>query len=297
MSVHRLVPDVPRWLDPTSEASAELRALLDEASALPDDGERIGRLRSRLEPWLAAGATVVPLEAARRAAGQLAPSAAPAVGVGALGKLALVLVGAGAGFAVSAAVSMSQPSPVQRASEPAPISAPAPVPRSSAQPSATSQAQPSATSQAQPSATSQAQPSATSEAQPSATSEAQPSVASRRLASAQSRSAPATSSASPTAAPTLSSEALAEQAMLLARARSRIESDPALALRLLGEHARRFPNSVLAEERSLFVIRALMRAGRPAEAQGELARLQQSAPASPHLAAARRTIFPNASSP
>jgi len=82
MSIRRIAPDVPRLLDPESDASAELRALLEEGAVLPDDGVRIDRLRVRLEPWFAAGASAGAVEGARRVVEQATPSVAPAASAG-----------------------------------------------------------------------------------------------------------------------------------------------------------------------------------------------------------------------
>lgn len=268
MSVRRIVSEVPPWLDPQSDAPAELRALLEEGGVLPDDSARVGRLRVRLEPWLAVGATAGALEGARQLAGHTSGSVAPAAGVGVAGKLVAVLVGAG--VAISAAV-MGLPGSSDAPSKPASTRL-ADRPVRAAGPAASAIPLPSAEANG-----------VVRERAPAPL----PKQATRPPAS--SARAPALSAAN--------ADSLSEQAALLSRARRSIDSDPGAALRLLDEHAQRFPSSVLAEERSLFKIRALSRAGRPSEAQQELQRLEADAPSSPHVVGARRAISGSAREP
>jgi hypothetical protein len=61
------------------------------------------------------------------------------------------------------------------------------------------------------------------------------------------------------------------------------------ALRVLEEHARKFPRGTLAQERRAARIRALCGAGRVAEADAELARLS---PGSVHESSAREACAP-----
>lgn len=253
MSSPRLIHDVPRWLDADSDASAELRAMLRAEAALPDDGERIGRLRTRLEPWIAAQPGVDLPDVGSPPTPPPASPIASAASSGLVGKVTLLLVGAG--IAVSGAV-VSSRSPQTASTHAAPprVSVSAPFPAVTAAPSSSVVVEAPMT--------------------------AAPSV-----------------SVKPRSARKVDVDSLSQQAALLAEARAAIDSAPTEALRLLAEHARRFPNSTLSEERSFFEIRALARAGRRSEARLALERLEQSAPASPHLAPARRLLAGAARAP
>jgi hypothetical protein len=57
--------------------------------------------------------------------------------------------------------------------------------------------------------------------------------------------------------------------------------DPRRALDLLDEHARTFPNGILAEERSVERVSALCTLGRVAEAREEATRFLRATPDSP----------------
>jgi hypothetical protein len=63
------------------------------------------------------------------------------------------------------------------------------------------------------------------------------------------------------------SAGLAEESLLLERARSSLASAPAQSLALVQDHARRFPRGQLASERSLVELDALRRLGRTTEAR------------------------------
>jgi hypothetical protein len=74
------------------------------------------------------------------------------------------------------------------------------------------------------------------------------------------------------------------------RARTALGSGAsAEALRLLDEHARRFPRGVLAPERTVSRIRALCALGRLPEARAEYRRITRGASRSPHFASLRRS--------
>jgi hypothetical protein len=70
----------------------------------------------------------------------------------------------------------------------------------------------------------------------------------------------------------------------LLRARQQLASDPAGALALTDEHARRFSNGTLVPEREVLAIEALARLGRTSEARARLAAFRERYPQSPHLA-------------
>jgi outer membrane protein assembly factor BamD (BamD/ComL family) len=63
--------------------------------------------------------------------------------------------------------------------------------------------------------------------------------------------------------------------------------DPGSALRALDEHARRYPNGSLAEERTVSRVLALCAAGRTDEARGVARNFLASRPSSPHLSRVR----------
>jgi len=78
---------------------------------------------------------------------------------------------------------------------------------------------------------------------------------------------------------------LSAEVALLDRARDELTRDPAAALALLGEHARRFPAGALADVRGAVEAEALCRQGRADEAQARAASLLAE---HPNSAAARR---------
>ncbi len=70
--------------------------------------------------------------------------------------------------------------------------------------------------------------------------------------------------------------------ILLKRARAALETAPQRALSLSGEHQTRFPRGVLAQEREVIAIEALIRLGRHGRAERRAARFNQRFPASAH---------------
>jgi len=83
----------------------------------------------------------------------------------------------------------------------------------------------------------------------------------------------------PGAAPTAAGEGA-----LLLRARQILPSDPAAALDLTREHARRFPAGTLVPEREVLAIDALAQLGRLSEARARFSGFRARFPQSPHLA-------------
>jgi hypothetical protein len=231
---------------------------------LPDDTVRIARLRSRLGPWLGAGATVDAPTGDVLGARQATNSVAPAVGASAVApKLVMLLVGAG--LAVSAAAAWPRlpafPARARAVSSTVLVDPPAAI---------------------APGMPSPATAPELGDARPS-----QPHGA----AKSEREQAPSLRKAAKAAAPSPEAgDSLSEQAALLSQARQRLDVSPAEAISLLAEHARRFPNSTLSEERRLFTIQALARSGRLDDAKRELEMLERSSPRSPHLARARRLV-------
>ncbi len=80
------------------------------------------------------------------------------------------------------------------------------------------------------------------------------------------------------------SGAAPSEGALLLQARRQLASDPAGALALTMEDARRFPAGALAPEREVLAIEALARLGRTSEARQRLDAFKQRFPQSPHVA-------------
>lgn len=94
--------------------------------------------------------------------------------------------------------------------------------------------------------------------------------------------APSSSARSP-------SDSLPEEVRLLSKAEQQLSAGhPAEALTTLGEHERRFPGGVLAEERLAARVQSLCALGRVNEARTDLAKLGRAYPGSPHFNRARR---------
>jgi outer membrane protein assembly factor BamD (BamD/ComL family) len=70
--------------------------------------------------------------------------------------------------------------------------------------------------------------------------------------------------------------------LLVQRAQDALRSNPATALALTAEHARRFPRSTLYQEREMITIEALTRSGRKAQARARAERFVQQFPRSPN---------------
>lgn len=71
----------------------------------------------------------------------------------------------------------------------------------------------------------------------------------------------------PAEAPAHEASTLADELVLLERARRSLSSDPRATLSALDEHGRRFPSGVMAVERELMTLDALRRVGRTEEAR------------------------------
>jgi len=73
------------------------------------------------------------------------------------------------------------------------------------------------------------------------------------------------------------------EASFLRRTRTALDSDPARALRMTEEHASRFPRGVLAQERDVIAIDALVRLGAHDEARARARAFRARHPRSAHL--------------
>jgi hypothetical protein len=76
--------------------------------------------------------------------------------------------------------------------------------------------------------------------------------------------------------------ARAEESRILRAARHALSSDPSRALALTREHAQRFPEGMLDQEREFLAIEALARLGRPGEAMAQAQKFSSRFPASPY---------------
>ncbi len=127
-------------------------------------------------------------------------------------------------------------------------------------------------------------------APPALAEEVVPSAPSTLAAQPEAQGSEASSSVTPPRAPSSrraplrAGDSLAREVALLSRASSELHAArPAAALLALDQHARRFPDGVLAQERAAARARALCELGRTSEAQVELAKLVAG---SPHAARA-----------
>jgi hypothetical protein len=93
----------------------------------------------------------------------------------------------------------------------------------------------------------------------------------------------AIASAAPPAEPIAPRPAPPSETELLDAAQRALGGDPAMALRLCGDHARHHPGGALAQEREVIAIDALVRLGRRGEAEARAARFRQQHPGSGHL--------------
>jgi hypothetical protein len=117
-----------------------------------------------------------------------------------------------------------------------------------------------------------------------------PSVAAGRARSESARSRGV--ARAPIAAPSPSHEepegsSMPQEVPLLRAAREALSTDPERSLALAQEHARRFPNGVLAQEREVIAIEALAKLGRSGAAQQRASQFTEQYPASPHRARVR----------
>jgi len=128
------------------------------------------------------------------------------------------------------------------------------------------------------------QPTPTSEADAPAPGKRVPDGRTRRPAYAAASGARSAVGSRPSA-PTQSSAgepAANDEYSLLAAARRAKNTDPARALGLANEHARRYPRGMLSQEREAIAIEALLALGRTAQAKARASRFAQNYPGSPH---------------
>jgi hypothetical protein len=86
-----------------------------------------------------------------------------------------------------------------------------------------------------------------------------------------------------------------EELRLVGAAQRALPGDPALALALIREHARRFPNGDLAQERDAVYVSALWETGRRDEARARARRFAQEHPGSTYVGRMREILRPSES--
>ena len=84
-----------------------------------------------------------------------------------------------------------------------------------------------------------------------------------------------------------------DELAVLEEARAALATDPARALALADEHAKRFQHPAFAQERERLAIDALVRSGRRADATERATRFESTYPRSPHLARVRALVAPS----
>lgn len=240
--------DPERWLDPESDASDALRAVLDSArdDATPEQRERLEARLGAALGWGAASAAAAKGAAAATTTG----AAKGGVLKASLIVTAALAVTAGGGVIGYRALS-SEPTP-----EPGQVSEPAP-PDPTPPP-------------AEEEAVRLEEPPAPEPEAAEAPAEA---PAPRRAAQ-----------------PRAPRDHLASEVALLGEVQRIVDSNPRRALRLLGQHRRRYPDGTLVEEREFFMVQALWGAGRRDAARGRARRFLEAHPSSPHAPRLRRLV-------
>ncbi len=271
------IEDPIRWLDARSDASDDVRALLsrgrDALGPSKDELTRLGAFAAGAGTGALGGAGAVGKVAAVRAGSHLAAKA------GALKLAAILAVGVGGGVGYSV---------LHRASE-APPAVTTVVGASDSVPSVGA-----ARLDEPPAVTAQASIAPTvTPAEPPA------STAVTHVKTAATTTAPVTAPAALPAAPPATdvppaAVVVAEspppaqappgesELALLDRARTRVGSDPAGAMRALDEHRARFPNGTFAQEREVLAIETLIRLGRRPEAKARADAFGRAFPTSAH---------------
>ena len=274
-----------RWLDPRSDAPAELREMLaagrDALGPTPDQLVRLGASVTT------AGAGTGAAAGAGKAAAGHALTKAAAI------KLAAVLAVSGAGGAVGWSVLRSAEAPpvvpevqglnaTTNASMPAVASSlpevrPLPPPEDDV-PSATSTV-PTAIPPA-PVASARSTKSATVAAAnaPVAANVPTPAPSNPGVATPGGTGVGSSAENPPASQAPVGESELA----LLDWARGRMAADPAEAMRALDEHRARFPRGTFAQEREVLAIEVLVRLGRRSEAQARAAAFASEFPGSAH---------------
>ncbi len=291
--------DPKRLLDPESDASDALRDALAVAREDMPDETQLDALATRLGPWLDPGPGGGSGGADAGGGGGAAAGAAGATAVKAVvGTLIIAAVGSGALW-MRAAHSGSEPT-VRHPS--AALDGLAPEARQQRPPSAATGTTVVARSHPHPApspAMGPATPSAAIPHQAPVVPAVGASADRTRSASGQTPVAPSATGALPgvpaaagasTPMPSAASAGNARDAngasaelTLLDRAQDALARSPAQCLRLTAEHARRFPDGVLTQEREVLAIEALLRLGHRAEASTRAARFRSRFPGSAQL--------------
>jgi hypothetical protein len=279
------IEDPIRWLDARSDASDDVRALLsrgrDALGPSKDELTRLGAFAAGAGTGGAlGGAGAVGKVAAVRAGSHLAAKA------GAL-KLAAILavgVGGGVGYSVLHAKSEAPPAvtTVVGASDSVPAvgaarldEPPAAASPASAAPTVTPAEPPASVAVTHVKTAATATALVTAPAAPGAAPAAAP------VAPPATDVPPAAVVVAESPPPAQAPPGESELA-LLDRARTRVGSDPAGAMRALDEHRARFPNGTFAQEREVLAIETLVRLGRRQEAKARADAFGRAFPTSAH---------------
>jgi hypothetical protein len=270
---------------------SELRALLDNARHDLPDQRSLSHFQSRLDVAIAANKPVPNIDwsqagnAATATAGKGVALIAGVVG-GGLVLSGILAVGLGSGLrgkgpSVEAAASVvASAAPTETNDSSTSTGATAPT---AASPSIDEPSTRRAVSDPQPRAKNE--PSSASRVSPTAKSEAS-NLHEQRPETDQGASAAA---AAPVTAPTPTTSAPSE-ASLLTQARAALGGDPERALALTNQHAQRFPNGVLAQEREVIAIAALRALGRSDAANRRGTLFEQRYPGSAHRSKVEQTL-------
>ena len=269
--------------------SAEARELLDETRAAEGPtGRDRARVKKALMATLAGGAGLAASSAASSAAASAMSATAMTAATGSAGlalglKIAAVVVIVGAIGGAVAVAPWRRTDPVAR--EPAPAVTAAGTAASSAASSAASTAAPMdhdalAPPVREPRIGEHVGEAPSVDAEPPAVAE--PSVGAASVAPAESSIALRAHPRAPSRATSPAPSTLAQELALLGRAQRAINGgEPESALALLAEHARRFPNGAMAEEREAARVVALCRAGQSDRARAAASRFLRERPNSP----------------
>jgi hypothetical protein len=274
-----------RWLDPSSNASDELRRVLRAGGAQSDDAARLARLESRLVPLLnapvsgSATDSLRLLDAPHGADGAGSTAGGPGASIagpnalltGFVGKVVVAVCLSGGGAALLH-VAFGPDEPARGAIATAATSVPLPgvEPRERS-----NHAAPPPVDSGP-----DIQKATASRAKP-----AVPRAASGRMREAERREADPDGDGSDETPARRST--LTEEAALLSQARRLARSDPRAAVRYLDQHATMFPDGVLRQERELFRIELFARGG---DLDGAQAGLEALPADSPHLERAQRAL-------
>jgi hypothetical protein len=262
----------PKRLFESADTPEALRSWLDHAHADRPSSEQIEQLVRTVERLAQSGGAprLEPLPAAHRSSPPLARS-------GMSVKALIFLTGIGAAVGLWFVAGRDRPGSAREQS----MTGPRPT-------SALSTTLPSAMPGKEPVAQERPQPSAMVSADTQLGALSASKARAPRAVSLAAPPTPASSNPAPTATN-------GEEFRLLRAARQRMPADPAGALALTEEHAKRFANGMLGQEREALAIECLRRLGRTAEADARAQRFVLRFPGSPYRS--RMEAVPRGSEP